>query len=88
MPIRDEVEAVLARMLDPRSLDVRVEVERVDEASAALVPLDGDRPHDLLLAVLGEDCEDLAGLEVRPDRHCQLRQALHEVCWSWHGRRS
>ena len=48
-PRRDVVERVDVGVLDPGALDVRVEVEDVDELRAAPVGGRGDRPGELLL---------------------------------------
>ena len=53
VPRRDEVERLRIGVLDPRALDVRVEVADVDELRAAVVGRGGDRARELLLAELG-----------------------------------
>ena len=65
VPRRHVVERVLGRVLDPRALDVRVEVPDVDEPRTASVRVRRDRARQLVLAVLCVDVDDLARLDVR-----------------------
>jgi hypothetical protein len=64
VPLGDEVEVLLARELDARALDPRVEVLHVDEFGPAPVGARRDRPDEVLLAGLAGDGDDLAGLHV------------------------
>ena len=64
VPVGDEVEVLLARVLDAGALDPRVEPLHVDELGAAAVRALRDRPDEVLLAGLAGDGDDLAGLHV------------------------
>ena len=64
VPVGDEVEVLLARVLDAHALDPRVEVLDVDELGAAAVCALRDRPDQVLLAGLAGDGDDLARLHV------------------------
>ena len=75
-PRRDELERVLRGVLEPRALDVDVEVGRVDELRAVAVGAGGERAHDLLLADLAADRDDLAGLDVGAEADEQVGEAL------------
>jgi hypothetical protein len=64
VPVGDEVEVLLARVLDASALDPRVEPLDVDELRAAAVGALRDRPDHVLLAGLTGDGDHLAGLHV------------------------
>ena len=63
-PGRNEPERLGVGVLDPRALDVRIEVLDVDEDRAGLVGRLGDRTRELLLADGRADGHDLARLHV------------------------
>ena len=64
VPVGDEVEVLLARVLDAGALDPRVEPLDVDELRAAPVGALRDRADHVLLAGLAGDRDHLAGLDV------------------------
>ena len=83
-PGRNELERLGIGVLDPRPLDVRVEVHDVDEQRAAPVGGLGGCAGELLLPDQGSDRHDLAFLDIRPVDG-ELRHGVKTVV---HGRRS
>ena len=67
VPVRDEVERVFGRPLEPGPLHLRVEVPGVDEARAAFVGRCGDEPGERCRTRFRDDPDGLTGLDVRPD---------------------
>ena len=64
VPRRDEVERLRSRVLDPRALDVGIEPGDVDELRAVPVGARRERAHEVLLAGLAADRDDLVRLHV------------------------
>ena len=65
-PLGHEVERVRIRVLDASALDPGIEVVDIDELRAPVVGGSRDRSRERLLAELGGDQHDLAGLDIRP----------------------
>jgi hypothetical protein len=76
VPLRHEIERVLGCELEAGFLDVRVEVDDIDEAGATFICALGDRPDDRLHAGLPFDRDDLPGLDIRAEVDGQLGEAL------------
>ncbi len=79
VPGRDDIERGRVGVLETRALDVGIEVPRVDEQSAAVVGRDGDRFYERGSRRLGDDPDDLAGLDVRADLDDQAGVACQEL---------
>jgi len=78
VPGWDRPERRRVGVLEPRPLDARVEVPRVDEERAALVRCRRDCPHQRGSARLGDDPDDLARLHVCTDLDDQAGVTVQE----------
>ena len=67
VPVRDEIEGVFGRPLEPGPLHMRVEIPGVDEARPPFVGRRGDEPCERCRTRLRDDPDGLTGLDVRPD---------------------
>ena len=76
VPLGDELERLLARVLDPRALDPRVEPGDVDEPRAVAIGAGGDRAHQRLLTGLAADGDDLVVLNVGAEADDEVGEAL------------
>jgi hypothetical protein len=76
VPVGHVRQGVLRGVQDPLALDVQVEVAHVDELGPRAVGGARDRASQGLLADLRADRHDLAGLDVRRERHGQLREPV------------
>ena len=75
VPGGHELERLRARVLDPRALDVRIEPADVDELRAVPVGARGERAHEVLLAGLAADGDDLVLLHVGAEADDEVGEA-------------
>ena len=80
VPAGNECQRARIGVAQPRALDVLIEHAHIDELRPACIRRFGERTRERLLARLGPDRDDLAGLYVGPQRDDELRQITDELC--------